>query len=111
MGCAAATRSDRDQTAQRWRSPVTAPGLPGDYHFGVDMSIRTLNEIFFTVVDRNNDRVMLTREGEAWQPISSAQLRGWVYSAARQLKAWNVGKGDRVVILSENRREWAIADY
>jgi len=54
---------------------------------------------------------MLTREGEAWQPISSAQLRSWVYSAARQLQAWNVGKGDRVVILSENRREWAIADY
>jgi len=75
------------------------------------MSIRTLNEIFFIVVDRNNDRVMLTREGEAWRPISSAQLRSWVYSTARQLQAWDVGKGDRVVILSENRPEWAIADY
>ncbi len=75
------------------------------------MSIRTLNEIFFTVVDRNNPRVMLTREGETWQPISSAQLRSWVYSAARQLQAWGVAKGDRVVILSENRPEWAIADY
>jgi long-chain acyl-CoA synthetase len=75
------------------------------------MSIRTLNEIFFTVVDRNNDRVMLTREGEQWQPISSAQLRSWVYSAARQLQAWGISKGDRVVILSENRVEWAITDY
>ncbi len=75
------------------------------------MSIRTLNEVFFTVVDRDNDRVMLTREGETWQPISSAQLRSWVYSAARQLQAWGIGKGDRVVILSENRAEWAIADY
>ncbi len=75
------------------------------------MSIRTLNEIFFTVVERGSDRVMLTREGETWQPISSAQLRSWVYSAARQLQAWGVGKGDRVVILSENRPEWAIADY
>ena len=34
-----------------------------------------------------------------------------MYSAARQLQAWGVGKGDRVVILSENRPEWAIADY
>jgi long-chain acyl-CoA synthetase len=75
------------------------------------MSIRTLNEIFFTVVDRNNDRVMLTRVDEVWQPISSAQLRSWVYSVARQLQAWDIGKGDRVVILSENRVEWAIADY
>ncbi len=75
------------------------------------MSIRTLNEIFFTVVERNNDRVMLTRENEAWQPVSSAQLRSWVYSAARQLQAWGINKGDRVVILSENRVEWAITDY
>ena len=75
------------------------------------MSIRTLNEIFFTVVDRNSDRVMLVREGETWRPISSAQLRSCVYSAARQLQAWGIGKGDRVVILSENRPEWAVADY
>ena len=75
------------------------------------MSIRTLNEIFFTVVERNNDRVMLTRENEVWQPISSAQLRSWVYSTARQLQAWGINKGDRVVILSENRVEWAITDY
>ena len=54
---------------------------------------------------------MLTREGEVWRPISSAQLRSWVYSAARQLQAWGISKGDRVVILSENRVEWAIADY
>jgi len=75
------------------------------------MSIRTLNEIFFTVVDRNHERIMLRREGGVWQPISSAQLRDWVYSAARQLQAWGVGQGDRVVILSENRLEWAITDY
>jgi long-chain acyl-CoA synthetase len=75
------------------------------------MSIRTLNEIFFAVVDRNNDRVMLTRAGGVWQPISSAQLRSWAYSAARQLQAWGIGKGDRVVILSENRVEWAVTDY
>ncbi len=75
------------------------------------MSIRTLNEIFVTVVERNNDRVMLTRENEVWQPVSSAQLRSWVYSTARQLQAWGINKGDRVVILSENRVEWAITDY
>src|SRR5271166_1914279 len=75
------------------------------------MSIRTLNEIFFTVVDRNSDRVMLVREGETWRPISSAQLRSCVYSAARQLQAWGIRKGDRVVILSENRPEWAVADF
>src|SRR5208283_3307619 len=58
-------------------------------YFG-KMSIRTLNEVFLTVVDRNSDRVVLTREGEVWQPISSAQLQSWVYSAARQLQAWGI---------------------
>ena len=75
------------------------------------MSIRTLNEVFFTVVNRDNPSVMLTREQEAWRPVSSAQLRSWVYCAARQLQSWGIGKGDRVVILSENRVEWAVADY
>ncbi len=75
------------------------------------MSIRTLNDIFFTVTGRTNDHVMLTRESGTWQPISSAQLKSWVHSTARQLQAWGVGKGDRVVILSENRAEWAITDY
>ena len=75
------------------------------------MSIRTLNEIFFTVVGRDNPRVMLRRENETWQPISAPQLRNWVYCTARQLQSWGIGKGDRVVILSENRVEWAVADY
>ena len=39
------------------------------------MNIKTLNEVFFAVVDRNSDRVMLTRESGAWTPISSAQLQ------------------------------------
>ena len=60
---------------------------------------------------RNSDRIMLTREGEAWQPISALQLRSWVYATARQLQAWGVRKGDRVIILSENRPEWAVADF
>ncbi len=34
-----------------------------------------------------------------------------MYATARQLQAWGIGKGDRVVLLSENRPEWAIADF
>ncbi len=75
------------------------------------MNIKTLNEVFFTVVERNSDRVMLTRESGAWTPISSAQLQAQVFATARQLQAWGIGKGDRVAILSENRPEWAIADF
>jgi long-chain acyl-CoA synthetase len=74
-------------------------------------NLRTLNDVFFTLVERNSDRVMLTREGEKWQTISALQLRSWVYATARQLQAWGIKKGDRVIILSENRPEWAVADF
>ena len=75
------------------------------------MNLRTLNDVFFNLVKRSNDRVMLTREGDSWKQISAHQLRSWVYATARQLQAWGVKKGDRVVLLSENRLEWAITDF
>ena len=75
------------------------------------MNLRTLNDVFFNLVQRNSDRVMLTRENGEWKPISARQLRSWVYATARQLQSWGIAKGDRVAILSENRPEWAIADF
>ena len=75
------------------------------------MSIRTLNEVFFALVERNHERLMLTRVKGEWQPISAVRLQSWVYATARQLQSWGIGKGDRVVILSENRPEWAVADF
>ena len=75
------------------------------------MSIRTLNDVFFKVVEHNLDRAMLSKLTGVWQPISSSQLQAKVYATARHLRSWGLGKGDRVAILSENRPEWAIADF
>ncbi len=75
------------------------------------MSLDTLNDVFFTVAERGNNRVALTRQSGSWQPITSAQLRARVHATARHLRSWGIGKGDRVAILSENRPEWAIADF
>jgi long-chain acyl-CoA synthetase len=71
----------------------------------------TLNDIFFTAVERNLDRAMLYRENGKWLPISSAEVRGRVVAVARALQSWGVRKGDRIAILSENRPEWSIADF
>ena len=75
------------------------------------MNLRTLNDIFFTLLERNSDRVMLTRENGSWKAISAPQLRNWIYATARQLQAWGTKKGDRVILLSENRPEWAVTDF
>jgi long-chain acyl-CoA synthetase len=75
------------------------------------MSLRTLNDVFFTVVERNHSQVMLYRRAIQWIPISSRELYQDVSGMARALRGWGVGRGDRVGILSENRPEWTIADF
>lgn len=75
------------------------------------MSLRTLNEIFFTVVDRNDRVVVMHRRAIQWVSISSSELYQSVVGVARALQGWGIAKGDRVAILSENRPEWTIADF
>ena len=75
------------------------------------MNLSTLNDVFFTIAERGNNRVALTRQSGTWQPITAAQLQAQVYATARHLRSWGIGKGDRVAILSENSPEWAIADF
>jgi long-chain acyl-CoA synthetase len=74
--------------------------------------LRTLNDIFFVIADSRRDRAMLFQDAAgAWQPISSTQVYQRVRALADALRAWGIRKGDRVAILSENRWEWAIADF
>ncbi len=75
------------------------------------MKPQTLNDIFFAIVRRKQERVMLVREASRWVPISSQELYRKVAAMARELKKWGLSKGDRLAILSENRHEWAVADF
>ena len=75
------------------------------------MSIATLNDIFFTAVERNLDRIMLYREGGKWLPLASREFGQGVARMARTLHSWGVQPGDRIAILSENRPEWPMADF
>ena len=72
---------------------------------------RTINDIFFSIVERNLDQVMLYKQTVKWIPISSRELYRDVVGTARSLAKWGIAKGDRVAILSENRPEWQVADF
>ncbi|HET7024845.1 MAG TPA: long-chain fatty acid--CoA ligase, partial [Gemmatimonadales bacterium] len=74
---------------------------------------RTLNDIFFGAIDRFKERpaVMRHKRDGAWRPISYVELYARVRDTSFGLAALGVAKGDRVAILSENRPDWAVADY
>ena len=75
------------------------------------MSLRTLNQIFFAVVDRDDRVVVMHRRPIQWISVSSSEFYQSVVGVARALEEWGISKGDRVAILSENRPEWTIADF
>jgi long-chain acyl-CoA synthetase len=75
------------------------------------MTIDTINQVFYKVIDRQLDQVMLYKQTVKWIPISSRELYRDAVGIARALSGWGIAKGDRVAILSENRPEWATAEF
>ncbi|WP_397593193.1 AMP-dependent synthetase/ligase [Sphingorhabdus sp.] len=50
------------------------------------------------------------KDGSEWRTISWAETARRVAGLAKNLKAMGLKKGDRVMLVSENRPEWCIAD-
>jgi long-chain acyl-CoA synthetase len=74
---------------------------------------RTLNELFFQAMDRFAGRpvVMRVKRDDRWTDLSYKEVLAQVREASLGLQELGVQRGDRVAILSENRPEWAAADY
>ena len=83
--------------------------------------LRTLTDIFFCVVERNQSRVMLFERPSlpktgvlgvpTWHAISSSELYRRVMGVVKELSRRGVSRGHRVAIMAENRPEWTIADF
>lgn len=75
------------------------------------MNLSTLNDIFFSIVERDHRVTMMHRQAIQWVSISSQELYRNVGGVFHTLRDWGIVKGERVAILSENRPEWTIADF
>jgi long-chain acyl-CoA synthetase len=71
-----------------------------------------LNQLLFETVERyHKPDALLFRVDGHWQPISHDTLLTRARHVALGLADLGQGPADRVAILSENRPEWAIADW
>jgi long-chain acyl-CoA synthetase len=72
----------------------------------------TLNRLFYDAVERHDShRALQAKVGGSYQSISHRTLAERVRHTGLGLRALGIPSGARVAILSENRPEWAIADY
>ena len=72
----------------------------------------TLNELFFSAVEKfDKPDALQYKKDNTYHSISHRELERRVRQSAIGLASLGVKSGDRVAILSENRPEWAIADY
>jgi long-chain acyl-CoA synthetase len=74
---------------------------------------KTLTDLYFGALDQYLQRpvVMRRKIDGRWTDLSYRTLAEQVKETAFGLTALGINAGDRVAILSENRPEWAVADY
>jgi len=72
---------------------------------------RDLVELFDAACERWPDRIALRMEGEQKDKFTFQEVRRLADRVAGWLRANGLAKGDRVLLASENRPEWAIAYF
>ncbi len=76
------------------------------------MRYKNLSEMFHSTCRQYPDKVgMMYKEGGAFKSILFKDIQKTVDSLAAGLATLGVKKGDKVVLLSENRYEWAFCDF
>jgi long-chain acyl-CoA synthetase len=72
---------------------------------------RTLCDIFLAAAGSPKADLLRSKTGGQWRSVSAADFGFTVKALSLGLNALGIQPGDRVAILSENRPEWAMADY
>jgi long-chain acyl-CoA synthetase len=75
------------------------------------LEARTLIDYFRFAVESGKPDLLLTKSGGDWAPVSAGEFGSMTKGLALGLALLGVDRHDRVAILSENRPEWAAADF
>jgi len=89
-------------------------GSTADPANAADLPSGTLTELFLSAVDRLGDHPALRffpGPGPQLESISYREAHARVKAVAYGLEELGVRRGERAAIVSENRPEWALADY
>ena len=75
------------------------------------MTFQSLNKLFFDRAEQYNEKPFLwTKKNKEWIPLTWNETSLKVKEFAGGLRSLGVKPGDKIVIVSENRPEWIIAD-
>jgi long-chain acyl-CoA synthetase len=77
------------------------------------MTKGTLNQLFFTTIDRHAGlpAAFRSKVGGAWVSITHRAALERVQAISLGLRESGINPGDKVAMISENRPEWALTDY
>ncbi|HZB88975.1 MAG TPA: AMP-binding protein, partial [Terracidiphilus sp.] len=74
--------------------------------------LSTINDLFCRVAAAASAQAILWQdEHGVWQTISSDQIYQRTRALAETFLSWGARKGARIALISENRWEWAVADF
>ncbi len=76
------------------------------------MNYPNIGTMFKTVCEKYPEKdVMMYKAGEKYHSVAFKEIQKRAANLSGGLKTLGVEKGDRVLLLSENRVEWALSDY
>jgi long-chain acyl-CoA synthetase len=77
----------------------------------VAQPVETIAQLFYQAAQRNLPDALAAKRNGAYEPISHVEFVALVERLALAMATRGLKAGDHVAIMSENRPEWAIADF
>lgn len=87
-------------------------GDTGELPLRLAVDGKTLPDAYWQRVRSSSGmRAFFVKRSGQYQPVTWGQVHSQVVGCHKGLKALGIGKGDKVILFSQTRPEWSIADY